>query len=163
MGSSVRVACAQYAIRDGDPEANLESSLRAIRQAASEGTDLVVLPELANSGGGFRSREHALQLAEPSSDGPTPQAWKTAATEHGIHIVGGFLEHDGDELYNSAAVIGPDYSGSYRKTHLWDTEKLLYEPGYDLPVFDTPLGKIGVLICYDAWFPEDRRGEVSPC
>jgi len=153
----VRVACAQYAIRDGDPDANLESALRFIRRAASEDADLVVLPELANSGGGFRSREHALKLAEPLPDGPTVQSWKEAATEHGGHIVGGILEREGDRLYNSAVVIGADYFGRYRKTHLWDSEKLLYEPGRELPVFDTPLGKIGVLICYDAWFPEAAR------
>ena len=47
--------------------------------------------------------------------------------------------------------------GRYRKTHLWNEEKLVYEPGRELPVFDTPLGMIGMLVCYDAWFPEAAR------
>jgi N-carbamoylputrescine amidase len=61
-------------------------------------------------------------------------------------------------LRNSAVLVGPGgLLGRYRKTHLWDREKLLYEPGRDLPVFDTPVGRVGVLICYDAWFPEAAR------
>ncbi len=77
--------------------------------------------------------------------------------ESGIHVVGGLLEREGDALYNSAVLVGPETFGRYRKTHLWDREKLLYEPGEELPVFDTPLGRIGLLVCYDAWFPEATR------
>jgi predicted amidohydrolase len=158
----LRVACAQYAIRDGDPEANRERSVAAILDAARTGADPVVLPELANSGCDFRSRDHALALAEEVADpdakhrGPTVQAWRKAAEETGIFVVGGLLEREGDVLYN-AAVVGPGFFGRYRKTHLWDREKILYEPGSELPVFETPLGRIGVLICYDAWFPEAAR------
>lgn len=153
----MRISCAQYAVRDGDNAANLETSLRHIRRAASEGADLVVLPELTNSGGGFRSREHALEIGEPVPEGPTVRAWAEAARECGLHVVGGVLERDGDTLHNSAVVIGPEFFGRYRKTHLWDTEKTLYDAGRELPVFDTPLGRIGVLVCYDAWFPEAAR------
>ena len=156
------VACAQYAVRDGDPKTNLERSVRAIQEAADAGADLVVLPELANSGCDFSSREQALKLAEEVGEtrenpGPTLRAWKETLEKSGVFIVGGFLEREGGSLYNSAAVIGPGFFGRYRKTHLWDGEKLLYEAGRDLPTFDTPLGRIGVLICYDAWFPEAAR------
>jgi N-carbamoylputrescine amidase len=156
------VACAQYAIRDLDPETNLGRSVRAIREAADTGADLVVLPELANSGCDFSSREQALKLAEQVGEagknpGPALRAWREAAEESGVFVVVGFLEREGGSLYNSATVVGPGFFGRYRKTHLWDGEKLLYEPGRDLPVFDTPLGRIGVLICYDAWFPETAR------
>ncbi|MDQ3911705.1 MAG: hydratase [Actinomycetota bacterium] len=159
----VVVACAQYAVRDGDPETNLESSVGAIRAAANAGADLVVLPELANSGCDFPSREQALKLAEKVREtgenpcGPTLSAWKEVAQQSGVFVVVGFLEREGGSLYNSAAVIGPGLFERYRKTHLWDGEKLLYEAGRDLPVFDTPLGRLGVLICYDAWFPEAAR------
>lgn len=152
----MRVACAQYAVRDGDPERNLELSLFHIRRAASAGAELVVLPELANSGGP-RSRGEALGLAEAVPDGPTVRAWAGAARERGVHVVGGVLERDGNALRNSAVVVGPGFFGRYRKTHLWDSEKVLYEAGTELPVFDTPLGGIGVLVCYDAWFPEAAR------
>jgi len=156
------VACAQYALRDLDPQTNLERSVRAIREAADIGANLVVLPELANSGCDFSSREQALELAEEVGEtgenpDPTLRAWREAAEESGVFIVGGFLEREGGSLYNSAAVTGSGFFGRYRKTHLWDGEKLLYEAGRDLPVFDTSLGKIGVLICYDLWFPEAAR------
>jgi len=158
----MRVACAQYAIRDDVPDANLERSMAAILDAACAGAELVVLPELANSGCDFSSRESALSIAEKVGDtrilgGPTLRAWREAAEETGIFVVGGFLEREGDLLYNSAAVVTPNFFGRYRKTHFWDEEKLLYEPGTDLPIFETPLCNIGVLVCYDAWFPEAAR------
>jgi predicted amidohydrolase len=158
----VRVACAQYAIRDGDPEVNLERSVAAILDAARAGADLVVLPELANSGCDLSSRECAWSLAEElggpgTTSGPTLRSWRRAAEETGIFVVGGLLEREGDSLYNSAAIVGPGFFGRYRKTHFWDEEKLLYEPGRELPIFETPLCNIGVLICYDAWFPEAAR------
>jgi N-carbamoylputrescine amidase len=153
----IRVACAQYAIRDADPDNNLERALHYIRQAAAEGADLIVLPELANSGCDLTLRYRALDLAEDIPGGPIVEAWKKGSEESSIHVVGGLLEREGDALYNSAVIVGPETFGRYRKTHLWDREKLLYEPGDELPVFDTPLGRIGLLVCYDAWFPEAAR------
>jgi N-carbamoylputrescine amidase len=153
----MRVACAQYAIRDGDPDHNLQRSLHFIRQATTEGADLIVLPELANSGCDLGSRDLALGLAEDICGGPTVEAWRKEAESSGICAVGGLLEREGDTLYNSAVLLGPEAFGRYRKTHLWNKEKLLYEPGRELPVFDTPLGRIGLLVCYDAWFPEAAR------
>jgi N-carbamoylputrescine amidase len=153
----VRVACAQYAVRDGDPDRNLERSLRFIRRATAEGADLVVLPELANSGCDLDSRDQALHLAEQIPAGPTVEAWRKEAEGSGVHVVGGLLERDEDTLYNSAVLLAPETFGRYRKTHLWDREKLLYGAGRELPVFGTPLGRIGLLVCYDAWFPEATR------
>lgn len=155
----MRIACAQYAIRDGDPDANRKRSVGAIRDAAKGGGDLVVLPELANTGCDFPSCEHAFSFAEELEDpgGPTLRAWRNAVWETGIFVVGGLLEREGDTLYNSAVIVGPGFFGRYRKIHLWDKEKLLYEPGRDLPIFKTPLCDVGVLVCYDAWFPEAAR------
>jgi len=156
----LRIACAQYAVHDGYLDANIKRSIAAILDASRAGADLVILPELANSGCSLPSRERALDLAEEAggSEGPTLRAWQMVAAETGLFIVGGFLERQGDLLYNSAAIVGPgNFLGRYRKTHLWDTEKLLYEPGRELPVFETPLCNIGVLVCYDAWFSEAAR------
>jgi predicted amidohydrolase len=158
----VRIACAQYAIRDGDSAANLERSTVAILDAARAGAELIVLPELANSGCDFPSPESASCIAEKVGEtkilnGPTLRAWQEAAEETGIFVIGGFLEREEDSLYNSAAVVGPGSFGRYRKTHLWGAEKLIYEPGLSLPIFETPLCNIGVLVCYDAWFPEAAR------
>jgi predicted amidohydrolase len=153
----MRVACAQYAISEGDLDHNLERSLHFIRRAAADGADLVVLPELANSGCGLGSRDVALDLAEEIPGGPTVRAWREAADASGVCVVGGLLEREGDLLHNSAVILGRGLVGRYRKTHLWDREKRLYEPGWELPVFDTHFGRIGLLICYDAWFPEAAR------
>ena len=152
------LACAQYAVRDGDPETNLGRSRAWISTAAEAGADLVVLPELSNSGCDVFSREMALRLAEGVREGPTVRAWAEAAREFGLLVVGGLLEVEGETIYNSAVVVGTDgLLGRYRKTHFWDREKLVYEPGHELPVFETPLGTLGLLVCYDAWFPEAIR------
>ncbi len=157
-GDRVLLACAQYAVRDGDPETNLRLSLAWISAAARAGADLVVLPELSNSGCDLSSREMALRLAEGVPEGPTVRAWAEASRDLGILVVGGLLEAEGDAIYNSAVVVGPDgLLGCYRKTHFWDREKLMYESGRELPVFETPLGTLGLLVCYDAWFPEAIR------
>lgn len=151
------VAAAQYAVRDATPDHNLERSLRFIRQAAAEGANLVILPELANTGCDLDSPEGALDLAEEIPGGPTVETWKKEAEESGVCVVGGLLERDGDTLHNSAVLVGAGTFGRYRKTHLWHMERLLYEAGRELPVFDTPLGRIGLLVCYDVWFPEATR------
>ena len=152
------LACAQYALRDGDPEANLGRSLAWLRDAARAGVDLVVLPELSVSGCDLTSRGAALRLAERVPDGPTVRAWTGAAREFDLSIVGGVLELEGDDVYNSAVIVGPNgLLGHYRKTHFWDREKLVYGSGRHLPVFETPVGTLGLLVCYDAWFPEAIR------
>lgn len=154
----MRIACAQYAIRDGEPETNLRRSLAWISSAARAGAELVILPELSNSGCDLSSRDGALGLAEAVPGGPTARAWAEAAREYGLLVVGGLLEVEGDDVYNSAVVVGPGgLLGRYRKTHFWDREKLVYETGRELPVFETPLGTLGLLVCYDAWFPEAIR------
>ncbi|MCW2559568.1 MAG: Nitrilase/cyanide hydratase and apolipoprotein N-acyltransferase, partial [Mycobacterium sp.] len=68
-------------------------------------------------------------------------------------------ERTDDCLYNSSVILGPHgYIGTYRKLHLWDNENTIFTPGdLGLPVFPTPLGNVGILICYDLWFPEVAR------
>ncbi|GAA2265040.1 hypothetical protein GCM10010149_01360 [Nonomuraea roseoviolacea subsp. roseoviolacea] len=69
------------------------------------------------------------------------------------------MERDGVRLYDTAVLVGPDgYVGRYRKAHLWNREKLWFTPGDSgFPVFDTLIGRIGLLICWDIWFPEVPR------
>jgi len=80
-------------------------------------------------------------------------------SKHGLHIVAGINESEGEALYNSAVVIGPHgHVGTFRKVHLWNEENLFFEPGnLGFPVFKTPIGRIGTFICYDGWFPESYR------
>jgi len=153
------IACIQMRPVFGDIEGNIARSLAFIEQAAAQGAALIVLPELANSGYVFRSRAEAFALAEPVPGGRTTEAWAAAAARHDLFIVAGICERDGTKLFNSAVVIGPDgYIGTFRKVHLWNEEALYFESGdLGFPVFDTRLGRIGVGICYDGWFPETFR------
>jgi predicted amidohydrolase len=143
----------------GSKQANVDKSVRLIEEAAGRGATLVVLPELANSGYVFETREEAFEASEPVPGGPTCERWAAVAATHRLHVVAGICERDGHRLYNSAVVIGPQgYVGTFRKVHLWGNENLFFEPGnLGFPVFATPIGRIGVGICYDGWFPETYR------
>ncbi|WP_454689110.1 nitrilase family protein [Achromobacter aloeverae] len=153
------IACVQTHPVMGDVAANLARSTALIEEAAARGAKLVVLPELANTGYMFASRDEAHALAEPVPTGPSSQAWIALAQRLGIFLVAGITERDGDKLYNAAIVAGPrGYLGTYRKLHLWGDENLFFEAGnLGLPVFDTEIGKLAVAICYDGWFPEVFR------
>jgi predicted amidohydrolase len=143
----------------GENEHNIRKSLDLIETAAANGATLIVLPELCSSGYVFRTREEAFALSEKVPGGPALDAWAETAAKHGLHIVAGICERDGDVLYNSSVVIGPKgHVGTFRKVHLWNKENLFFEPGnLGYPVFRTPLGRIGTFICYDCWFPESFR------
>ncbi len=157
--SEVRVACIQIEPVVGEKDRNVALSLEKIEEAAAGGARLIVLPELANSGYVFATREEAFELAEEIPSGPTCAAWAEAAARLGVWIVAGIAEKAGDVLYNSAVLIGPEgHVGTFRKMHLWNEENLFFEPGdLGFPVFRTPLGRIGMAICYDGWFPEAYR------
>lgn len=156
---SITVACLQFEPRVGELARNRQRSVELIDTAATEGADLIVLPELCNSGYVFESEREAHELAEAVPAGETCRAWSEAAARHGIHIVAGINERADAGLFNAAVVIGPSgHIGTYRKVHLWNQENRFFLPGDGgFPVFDTPLGRIGVLICYDGWFPESYR------
>jgi len=153
------VACVQMEPRIGDTDGNVRRSLAQIDKAAAAGAELIVLPELCNTGYVFQSRAEARGLAEEVPAGPTSAAWMEIAARRKLHIVAGITERDGDHLFNAAVVIGPNgFIGRYRKVHLWADEALYFTPGdLGFPVFDTPLGRIGCHICYDGWFPESFR------
>ncbi|MEL6063904.1 MULTISPECIES: nitrilase family protein [unclassified Methylobacterium] len=155
----IRVSCLQFAPLIGDVAANMARASDLVRAAAAEGSQLIVLPELASTGYVFESQAEARSLAEPVPDGPTTRAWARLAAELGVHIVAGIAESAGDILYNAAVIVGPEgYIGTYRKAHLWDQENVFFAKGdLGFPVFETALGKVGVAICYDGWFPETFR------
>lgn len=158
----VKIGCIQMEPVVGEKESNVRKTIKMIRKAAGNGANLIVLPELSNSGYVFKDRDEAFELAETIPDGPTCQAWADVAAKHSLHIVAGINERDGNVLYNSSIVIGPEgYIGVFRKVHLWNEENLFFEPGnLGFPVFKTPLGRIGTFICYDGWFPESYRLSV---
>ncbi|TLG89116.1 hydratase, partial [Pseudomonas edaphica] len=87
------------------------------------------------------------------------QAWMDFAQFHQVYLVAGLAERDGMQLFDTAVLLGPEgLIGKYRKAHLWNKEKLWFTPGnLGFPVFETPIGRIGLLICWDIWFPEVPR------
>jgi 5-aminopentanamidase len=157
---TVRIACAQIGPAVGDVEGNRALVRTALRAAFYAEAEIVLLPELVTSGYVFASAEEAHFVAEPA-DGPSLTDWaEEAAAAEGI-VVGGFCElGDDGVVYNSAAVVGPGgLLAVYRKGHLWDREKLCFEPGSEpAPVVETRFGRLGVGICYDLDFPELTRG-----
>jgi predicted amidohydrolase len=154
----MQVAVAQTQPRLGENERNLEAGLARFDEAVAAGAELLVLPECAIPGYMFESLDEAMPFAE-EIPGPTTEALEEACRRLGAHVVCGLLEREGDVLYNAAVLVGPDgLIGSYRKTHLpFLGVDRFTTPGDELPVFDTPLGRIGLEICYDLRFPEVTR------
>jgi len=155
---SARIAVAQYAPHVGDLEGNRSQAVAWARRAAEAGADLVVLPELASSGYTFESAAEAEAAAEGQDGGPTVSALVAVARETGMHIVCGVDESDGECRHNSAVLLGPSGRlATYRKLHLFNDEQSWFVPGGSLPVVDLPFGRVGMIICYDLWFPEAAR------
>lgn len=154
-----RIVCQQLAPRIAGLEANRRLSVDAVAAAVRDRADIIVLPELVTSGYVFQSAQETASVAITAND-QLLQEWSAAAGRGGAVVIGGFCERGSDgRIYNSAAVVdGTGVIGVYRKTHLWDREKLFFEAGDAPPaVFDTPAGRIGVLVCYDLEFPEMTR------
>jgi predicted amidohydrolase len=154
----MRVAVAQMEPKLAEKERNLDAALGLLREAAQQGAQLLVLPECAIPGYMYDSAEEALPYAE-EIPGPTTEAFERECARLGVHAITGLLERDGDALYNAAILVGPDgLIGSYRKTHLpfLGVDRFV-TPGDSLKVYDTAIGRIGLIICYDLRFPEVTR------
>ncbi len=153
----MNVAACQLGLSVGDPAANGAAVAAAVAEAAGQGADLVVLPELCDSGYVFSGADEARALAAPAADSPTLRDWRTLSARYSTAIAGGYCELGEDgHLYNSAALVSGDaVLAVYRKAHLWDAEKLVFTPGGGPPpVVDLPFGRVGLMICYDLEFPE---------
>ena len=127
-----------------------------LAEAAEKKADLVVLPETLTATGNGLS---CLQAAEPIP-GPSTAYFGDLAKAHGLHIVAGLVEREGRLIYNTAVLLGPDGAliGKYRKVTLPRTEiEAGVTPGTEYPVFDTRIGRIGMMVCYDGFFPEPAR------
>lgn len=140
----------------GDTKTNLNTLEKMVHEANA---DLIVFPELCTSGYEMRDRSEVASLAIDIDSSLEIEHLKSLANETDTHIVLGFPEIAGEKLFNSSALIEPDGRFTkYRKLHLFDREKNLFNPGdAPAPVIETAIGKIGLMICFDWIFPEVAR------
>lgn len=147
MGRKLKVAAIQMDCTPAPVTQRLGRAAKLIKEAAEAGTQLVVLPELFNTGYEFHERNYALAEA---IDGETVTWMKAQAAQHNVHIVGTLLLLDETDIYNAAPLIAPDgriwrYNKYYAP--LW--ERAYFREGYQIMVADTDLGKLGMMICWD--------------
>jgi len=152
-----RLATVHYQPREGTtPDEKRRQFAPLIADAAKQRADLVVLPETLTYYGTGKS---LVECAEPIP-GPSTEYFGELAKQHDLYIVAGLLERDGHLVYNVATLIGPDGKvlGNYRKVCLPRGEiEGGIQPGRDFPVFETRFGKVGMMVCYDGFFPEPAR------
>jgi predicted amidohydrolase len=147
----LRVGFVQINSRLADVEWNID---RAFQLVGNKQIDLLVLPELFNTGYNFRDKRQLAKLAEPIPRGPTAQIIREFSKQEDNMIVAGMAERKGQSMYNSAVIVkSGEYLGTYRKIHLFYNEKKFFAPGREFKVF----GKVGVMICFDWIFPESAR------
>jgi predicted amidohydrolase len=152
----MKIGFVQFEPLFGEVGRNLERVSELIRQSDA---DMLVLPELFNTGYVFTSKEEALSLSERIPQGTTTRALCELARQKEVFIVGGLAERDGDGLFNSAVLVSPQgYVGRYRKVHLFAEEKLWFVPGNEgFRVYDIGLCMVGIMVCFDWFFPESMR------
>ncbi len=152
----VKVGFYQFYPKFGRPRENLDTVLAALQDVD---TDIIVLPELAFTGYLFKNREEALGLAEDPNDSAIVASLTNVCQSQGFHIVTGFAEKEGEKVYNSALLIGAGgVLSTYRKLHLFNTEKSCFDPGnLPLTVYRVQGVTIGMMVCFDWAFPEIAR------
>lgn len=153
----MKIGFIQFAPRLCDLDVNIKKISSYAEQF--QDADLLVMPELCNSGYNFQSAEQAYKTSEEICRSEFVKFLESTCKSNSMFIVSGFNERDGKEIYNSSVLIGPDgYIGKYRKLHLFVNEKNYFKPGdAGLPVFDIGICKVGMLVCFDWMFPEVWR------
>ena len=151
---SVKVAVLQLYSEPGEVATNLDRLVRLVEEHGPA-VDLVVAPELATTGYDLDMLgARGLELAEPV-DGVTGKRLQEVAARVGATLIVGFLEQDGNEVYDSVAILSPSGPlGVYRKSHLYPPELEVFAAGQALGVVDTPVGVVGPLLCFEHAFPE---------
>jgi omega-amidase len=157
-----RIALVQMAPILCDNEENLRRMAALIARICGEQpVDLIIFPELAVSG--YECGLNFTRLAERTS-GPAVSFLAGKAAEFGVHLVFGLPIKEKVEsiIYNAAVILGPDGEliGHYRKVHLPGEERMAFRPGYRMPVFETSIGNIGIMLGWDLAFPEVARSLV---
>lgn len=155
----VRLATIHHKPSGTSPRENCEEFASLIAEAAKQKADLVVLGETVPTASANVKSQKIHEMAEPIP-GPSTDYFGEHAKKNDLHIVLSLYERDRHLVYNSAVLLGPDGKliGKYRKVCLphGEVEKGI-APGHDYPVFDTKFGKVGMMVCYDGFFPEVAR------
>ena len=153
----MKIGFIQFKPEFGDKEYNINKTLKLINDGKE--ADLLVLPELCNTGYLFENLTELDELAEEIPNGKTTQAWIQKAKETKTYIVAGICERLQNNFYNSSVLIGPKgFVDVYRKIHLFDNEKKFFKLGMGpLKVYDIGKAIIGMMICFDWAFPETAR------
>lgn len=162
MKEKIKVALAQISSKRGDKAENITKIESKVTEAKQQGAELVIFPELSLTG--YTMRDQIYELAE-TIPGHSTTVLEQLAKKTGRYIVFGMpelSEKTQATIYNTAVLIGPEgFIGKYRKmylpTHSVFEEKRYFRPGYQPSTFETKLGKIGLIICYDIFFPEVSR------
>ena len=152
----MKVGFFQFSPRLGRKEENLERAIGSIRGAKA---DLLVLPELFNTGYLFENKEELKRSAEFIPDGITFRKMADLAAREKVNLVFGLAEKEGEDCFNSSVLVTPGGGfWVYRKLHLFDREKLWFSPGdRELEVVEIDGAKVGMMICFDWIFPEVAR------
>lgn len=160
MGS-VRIALVQYESTLNQPAHNAERACAFIQEAAENGAKIVCFPELFSTGYNLELVGPQLPHTGETLTGPTISLLRQAAAKNHCYVIAPIaLEREiPGVLYNSAVLIDDDGQvvGVYDKHHLWALERFYFSSGNEIPVFETKYGRIGIMICYDAGFPETAR------
>ena len=162
MKEKIKLALAQISTKRENKKENLQKIEKFTIKAKEQAADLVIFPELSLTG--YVVRDQIYELAE-TIPGPSTKRIEALATKTGMHIIFGMpelSEKTKATIFNTAVFVGPKgVIGKYRKmylpTHSVFEEKRYFRPGYQTAAFDTKLGKIGLCICYDLFFPEVCR------
>ena len=162
MVEELKIALAQFPCRIGNKKHNIKRMVEFIKRAKKKNAELVVFPEMSLTG--YTTRDLSYELAEEIPGNSTGEIERIARKE-ALYIIHGMPERSltgKTVLYNTAVLTGPErYIGKYRKlylpTHSVFEEKRYYRVGYQTPIFETNLGKLGIMICYDIFFPEVGR------
>ena len=165
MTGSLTVAALQLALGSADEAENIAAVAALVEQAAGQGAQVVLPPELFSGPYFCQVEDEALfALARPTAEHPAVVAMQQLAASFKIAIPTSFFERDGPHYYNTMAMIGPDggIMGTYRKSHIPDgpgyEEKFYFRPGNQgFKVWELFGRKLGVGICWDQWYPEAAR------
>ncbi|MBX5327088.1 MAG: carbon-nitrogen hydrolase family protein [Candidatus Bathyarchaeia archaeon] len=162
MEKQIKIALAQISCKVGDKAYNIRKMATYITKAKKQKANLIIFPELSLTG--YTTRDRTYELAETTT-GPSTQKIETLAKQNDIHVIYGMIEKSPEAkavLHNTAVLTTPKGTlGRCRKmylpTHSVFEEKRYFRQGYESVVLDTSIGKIGLIICYDIFFPETAR------